>query len=285
MLVELFYHIDNFCNILKTIQLPKKSKKLNRLTNSEIMTICVYYHYSGYKTFKDYYKKHVLIFLTNEFKNLVSYNRFVELKQELAPDIGCLMQMIMSFNQCTGTSFIDSFSLVVSHNKRIYSHKVFQGVAARGKTSVGWFFGFKVHITVDPAGNILNLYFTPGNIADNNEQVLKKLTANMFGKIFGDKGYLLNPELFRQLYENSVQFVTKIRSNMQNKLMNLTDKLLLKKRGVIESVIDIIKIHLSVDHSRHRSRAAFLSNLFSGIIAYAFYPQKPSIVANLQVIP
>jgi len=248
------------------------------------MTICVYFHFSGFKTFKDFYIRGILAHNKNEFKKLVSYNRFVELKQEIALDLGLLAQVLCQLNNCTGTSFIDSFSLPVCHNKRIYSHKVFKGFAERSKTSVGWFFGFKVHIVIDPMGNILNFYFTPGNTSDNNKDVLKGLAINLFGKLFGDKGYLLKQKIFEYFYLNGLEFVHKIRSNMKNKLMNFADKLILKKRGIVESAIDIIKIHLSVDHSRHRSRSAFLSNLFSGLIAYAFYPTKPSIALNLRAI-
>jgi len=208
----------------------------------------------------------------------------VELKQHLAPELGLLAMLLCKMNKCNGTSFIDSFSLPVCHNKRIYSHKVFKGFAERGKTSVGWFFGFKLHIVIDPMGNILNFYFTPGNISDNNENVLKHLAMDLFGKLYGDKGYLLNQKLFEYFYINNLEFVHKIRSNMKNKLMDFADKLILKKRGIVESAIGIIKINLSVDHSRHRSRTAFLSGLFSGLIAYAFYPTKPSIALNLQVI-
>ncbi len=286
MLVELFYHIDEFCKLLKSSSVPNlhKSSSRSSLSDSEIITICVYFHFSGFKTFKDFYTKSILIHHNADFKRLVSYNRFVELKQEVALELGLFAQVLCHLNKCTGISFIDSFSLTVCNNKRIYSHKVFKGLAERGKTSVGWFFGFKVHIVIDPMGNIINFHFTPGNISDNNEDVLKRLAAALFGKLFGDKGYLLNPELFEHFYLNGLQFVHKIRSNMKNKLMDFTDKLVLKKRGIIESVIDIIKIHLSVDHSRHRSKTAFLSNLFSGLIAYAFYPKKPSIPLSVPAI-
>lgn len=286
MLEILFYHIDEFNKILEAIRLADGSILSTRsaLTNSEIMTICVYYHYSGFKTFKDFYTKDVLVHRTKDFKNLVSYSRFVELKQMVALDLALMAQLLCSFYKCTGSSFIDSLPLPVSHSKRIYSHKVFKGMAKRGKTSVGWFFGFKLHIVIDPMGNILAFYLTSGNVADNNQDVLSTLFKDVFGKVFGDKGYLLAPPRFKYFYENGVHIVHKIKNNMENKLMDIADKLMLKYRGVVESVIDIYKIHLSVDHSRHRSPAAFLSNLFSGLIAYFFYPRKPHITLNLQAI-
>jgi len=283
MLVSLFYHIDEFCKLLKTSRIENESHSLNRssLSDSEIMTICVYFHYSGFKTFKDFYTKSVLVHHTTDFKHLVSYNRFVELKQEIALDLGLLAQVLCQSNKSIGISFIDSFPLVVSHNKRIYSHKVFKGVAARGKTSVGWFFGFKVHIVIDPLGNILNFDLTSGNLSDNNQDLLESLTNGLSGKVFGDKGYLLRSEIFKYFYEKGVHFIHKIRGNMQNKLMDIEDKIMLKKRGLVESVIDILKVHLSVDHTRHRSKTAFLSNLFSGLISYFFRPEKPHIAVKL----
>lgn len=284
MLVFLFYHIDEFCKTLQSTRLESLKKPTrSSLTHAEVMTICVYFHYSGYKTFKDYYVKEVLCRMNGAFK-LVSYNRFIELKQAIALDLGLLAQLLCRMNQCSGTSFIDSFSMPVSHNKRINSHRVFKGLAARGKTSVGWFFGFKMHIVIDPIGNILNFNFTPGNVSDTNKNVINSLTAHLHGKLFGDKGYLLDQKLFEKLYNNGLKMVTKLRKNMQNKLVNLEEKLILSKRGIVESVIDILKIHLSIDHTRHRSPKAFLSNAFSGLIAYAFYSKKPSIAFNINQI-
>ena len=287
MLVELFYHTDEFCKLLNSTKISDKSPNMSiqsSLTSSEIMTICVYYHFSGYKTFKDYYIKGVLRYNQKDFKKLVSYSRFIELKQELALDLGLFAMLLCHLNKCTGTSFIDSTPLVVCHNRRIYSHKVFKGLAARGKTSTGWFFGFKLHIVIDQNGNILNFHFTPGNVSDANAETLTSLLTDLFGNIYGDKGYLLNQKLFEYFYENGLHMITKIRSNMDNKLMALSDKLLLSKRGMVESVIDILKIHLSIDHTRHRSSRAFLANLFSGLVAYAFYPTKPSITSKFWAI-
>ena len=242
------------------------------------------FSFLGYKTFKDYYIKGMLRYNQKDFKKLVSYNRFIELKQKMALDLGLFAMLLCQLNKCTGTSFIDSTPLTVCHNRRIYSHKVFKGLATRGKTSTGWFFGFKLHIVIDQNGNILNFHFTPGNVSDANAANLKSLLADLFGNIYGDKGYLLNQKLFEYFYENGLHMITKIRLNMDNKLMEFGHKLLLSKRGMVESVIDILKIHLSIDHTRHRSPRAFLSNLFSGLVVYAFYPKKPSITSKFWAI-
>ena len=104
-----------------------------------------------------------------------------------------------------------------------------------------------------------------------------KLTKNVFGLLFGDKGYIVNPALFRQLYDNQVKIVTKIRKNMKNKFLTVTEKLLLKKRAIIESVIDILKNTLNIQHTRHRSVWGFFVNLIGGLTAYQMRDKKPSI--------
>jgi Transposase DDE domain len=150
-------------------------------------------------------------------------------------------------------------------------------VAQRGKTSIGWFFGFKVHFVINHLGEVLGFHITPGNTADNNQEVIKTITTNAFGKLVGDKGYICNEELFKSLYSKGIHLITKIRRNMKNKLLSLEDKLLLRKRGLIESVIGIFKNSLSIEHTRHRSSSNFLAHLCSTFAAYVFYNSKPSI--------
>jgi hypothetical protein len=177
---------------------------------------------------------------------------------------------------CSGVSFIDSTSLEVCLNQRIGSHKVFAGLAERGKTSTGWFFGFKLHLVINDRGELLNVLFTPGNIDDRKP--VPHLVRKLFGKVFGDKGYISQSlyEWLRQTF--GVQLVTKLRSNTKNKIpMSLTDRILLRKRAIVESVIDQLKNISQIEHSRHRSVNNFLVNLLCGLIAYARQPKKPSL--------
>lgn len=291
LLVKIFCETDDFCKLFKK-QFQKTfltdGKKLrNRpfiMNPSEIMTIAIYFHFSGYKTFKDYYEKHVLIHLKSEFPNLVSYNRFLELRKNIALPLAIFAQLQAQLATCTGASFIDSFCLEVSHQRRIYSHKVFKGIAQRGKTSVGWFYGFKLHIIINHVGEIISFYITPGNISDNNEKVLNKLTQKLFGKLYGDKGYIVRPEVFEKLYLKGVHLITKLRKNMKNKLISLEDKIGLKKRGVIESVGAILKEDLSLEHSRHRSVFGFMTHVISTLVAYSFRDKKPQIATTATTI-
>lgn len=176
---------------------------------------------------------------------------------------------------CTGISFLDSTDVTVCHNKRISQHKVFARVATRGKTSTGWFFGFKLHLLFNERGELLNVALTPGNVDDRKP--VPQMVKRLFGKIFADRGYL-SKKLFAELLETfGIQLITKLKKNMPNRLMPLTDKLLLRKRAIAETIIDQLKNISQIEHSRHRSPVNFLVNLVCGLIAYCHQPKKPSL--------
>jgi hypothetical protein len=289
-LTTIFYHVDEFCKLFekefKKRVLSDGKGLRNRGTTleaSEVITILIYYHESGFKTFKDYYTKNTDI--QTAFLVLPSYNRFIELQQKVILPLA-LFAKLRSSNPCDGISFIDSFALPVSHTKRISSHKTFKELAKRGKTSMGWFFGFKVHVVINKHGEIIDFVITSGNVADNSQRVIERLTHNVWGKIFGDKGYLLNPTLWQQLFNRGKQVVTKVRNNMKNRVMELTDRIMLKKRGIIESVGAVLKEDLNIQHSRYRNPFTLFINVFSALIAYAFRPNKPSLRGhNLAILP
>jgi transposase len=281
-LLELFVRVDDFCqsflpvfeqHLLTSGMIQRRRER--SLSISEVMTILIHFHQSHYRNFKAYYCEHVQPHLCSEFPSLVSYTRFVDfMPSALLPLCAYFQQTCLG--DCTGVSFIDSTSLDVCLNQRIASHKVFAGLAERGKTSTGWFFGFKLHLVINDRGELLRVYLTPGNVDDRNP--VPKLLRKLFGKVFGDKGYISQPlrEFLRQTF--GVQLVTKLRSNAKNQLpMPLMDRILLRKRAIIESVIDQLKNISQIEHSRHRSVSNFLVNLLCGLIAYAHQPKKPSL--------
>lgn len=280
-LTTIFYYTDEFCKLFeqetKVRVLSSGKNKRDRkcsLILSEVMTILTYYHYSGYKTFKDYYEK--CPDLRPAFHGMPSYNRFLELQQKAMIPL-MIFAKLQSTGAITGVSFIDSFPLKVSHVKRASSHKTFNGLARKGKTSVGWFYGFKLHLIINHRGEILSFTITSGNVADNNAQLLEQLTEKMNGKIYGDKGYLTKPPVFEKLYNKGVHLITKIKCNMKNKLMEMHDKIMLRRRGVVESVGAVIKEDFNIEHSRYRNPSTLYINVFAGLIAYAFRDNKPSI--------
>ncbi len=246
-----------------------------------IMTIMVGFHLSGYRTFKHYYLNDVLKYQRPHFPGLVSYHRFVELMQGSLVPLCCFLTS--RFGQCSGISFIDSTKIRVCHNQRIGSHKVMAEFAARGKTSVGWFYGFKLHLVINDQGELLGVKITAGNVDDRDS--LPELARSLSGKLFGDRGYI-SQTFFERLWEQGVQLITKVCKSMKNKLLPLFDKILLRKRSIIESVHDQWKNISQIEHSRHRSPVNFFVNLIAGLVAYTFREKKPSLNIRLpQALP
>lgn len=246
------------------------------ITASEMMCIELLYHLSGYKCFQYYYQQTIEKgALRCYFPSAPGYSRFVQLK----PRILTLMVLYLKccrIGRLCGLYYADSTSMAVCHNRRIHNHKVFRGKATRGKTSTGWFYGFKLFLVVNAFGEIIRVVFTGGNAADNNLNQLMKLFDKLQGWVFADKGFI-NQKAFEQLLQNGLHLVTGIRANMKNKLMNYNQKLLLKKRGVIESINDILKTVCDIEHTRHRSPVNAILNIFAGICAYTFLERLPSI--------
>ncbi|KIC70643.1 IS982-like element ISPasp2 family transposase [Candidatus Protochlamydia amoebophila] len=241
------------------------------LSIPEMMTIVILFHQSNYRTFKHFYG-YVTKYLVKEFPNLISYSRFVYLKKNLF--VPLFAYLLEKRGEITGIAFIDSTSIDVCHNKRIKRNKVFKGLAKRGKTTSGWFFGFKLHLMINEKGEILAFQLTPGNVADVT--IAETLSKGIFGKLFGDKGYI-SKELSKKLLKQGLELFTTLRSNMKQNLMKLTDKILLRKRAIIETVNDQLKNISQIEHTRHRNAGNFLINLLAGIVAYTHQPKKPSI--------
>jgi transposase len=280
-LLELFCDVDDFCQAFLPIwnrhlfsSGQKHRQRERSLTISEIMTILIAFHQSHYRDFKAYYCEQVLKYWRSEFPGLVSYQRFVEYIPSVLVPLAVYLHT-RCLGQCRGVSFVDSTSLDVCLNQRIHAHKVFSGLAARGKTSTGWFFGFKLHLVVNDQGELLSFCITPGNVDDRKP--VPRLAKKLFGKLFGDKGYLSQSlaQTLRQMFD--VQLITKLRSNMKNQLMLWTDRMFLRKRAIIETIIDQLKNISQIEHSRHRSIPNFFVNVLCGLIAYCRRPSKPSL--------
>ena len=276
-ILPVFCDIDDFCLLFEPrwqVRLfdSRQRHRASTLCLSEVMTIIVLFHASSYRNFKAYYTGQVMRQYAGAFPRLVSYNRFVELMQGALVPLCAYLQSRKG--SCSGISFIDSTSLKVCHNRRIHLHKVFEGSARRGKTSVDWFYGFKLHLVINDCGELLSLRLTPGNVDDRRP--VPELTKGLFGKLFGDKGYV-SQALFETLYEDGLQLMTKLKTKMKNRLILMFDKIMLRKRAIIESVVDQLKNISQIEHSRHRSAANFFVNLVAGLVAYTWREKKPSL--------
>ncbi|AFY40620.1 transposase IS4 family protein [[Leptolyngbya] sp. PCC 7376] len=279
----LFCDVDDFCPVFEPqwhqelLSSCKRYRHRSRsLSLSEVMTILIAFHQSHYRNFKHFYLLMVRHYWQKAFPKAVSYQRFVAwMPSSLVPLCAYLCDC---YGDCTGISFIDATSIKVCHNRRIAQHRVFNGHAARGKTSVGWFFGFKLHLVINDRGELLHVQITPGNIDDRKPVV--ELLRNLFGKVFGDKGYVSQALAQHLKEEHDVMLIAKPRRNMENHLMLWQDTFIARKRALIETVIDQLKNISQIEHSRHRSPANFCVNLLCGLIAYCHQPKKPSLQLN-----
>lgn len=276
---DIFCLVDEFCKdfdiTTRPFLLGNPSKRPSMMSKSEIISICLFFHLSGFRCFKHFYLFYVKRHMQSEYPRTVSYNRFVELSQSVVMPMAIFLKTCCLGN-CTGISFVDSTPIRVCKNKRIKRNKVFKETATVGQSTVGWFYGFKLHIVINDKGEILNFAITQANVDDRDPLRNEAFLKNIFGKLFGDKGYI-SKELVKILFTGGIHLVTGIRNNMKNSLMSMNDKIMLRKRSVIETVNDELKNICQVEHSRHRSFANFIVNLLAGLVAYSFFPKKPSI--------
>ena len=286
---EIFCIADDFCKELEKIAVdirlksPEAHQKRNRpcrRSESEIITLLICFHMGQFRNFKHYYLNYIATTLASDFPELLSYSRFIQIEHRVVIPLLMFIRLI-GFGSCTGISFVDSTKIAVCHNKRIKSNKVFKGMAEIGKGTMGWFYGFKLHLVCNDRGELLNFCLTKGNVDDRNPEVFNVLSRKLFGDLFADKGYI-SKHLFETLWNDGIHLVTGIKSNMKNLLMGMREKILLRKRSVIETINDELKNICQIEHSRHRGQANFLMNLTSGIAAYCLFDKKPSIKFDME---
>jgi hypothetical protein len=281
-ILDLFCSVDTFWQQFEPLwereqlrggRQRRRRRRATRLSPSELMTILILFQSAGYRTFKDFYTRYVQTSLQAEFPGLVSYTRFVALMPRVLLPLAVYLHT--QLGEGTGISFIDATSLAVCHPARIRQQRVFAVDARRGKTSVGWFYGFKLHLVVNDRGEALAFCLSPGNLDDRRP--VPRLARRLFGKLFGDKGYISQPRAEQLLVEHGLHLITKLRTNMRNRLLPLADKLLLRKRALIETIHDQLKNVCQIEHTRHRSPLNFLVHLLAGLTAYCHLPTKPSL--------
>lgn len=288
-IVEVFCIIDDFSKMfdqamtahsIENGQAKTRRNRKFKMSDSEVMTILVMFHHSHYRDLKSFYLKYICTQCHSLFPETVTYNRFVELQQKVAYKLIAFLNMCC-LGECTGISFVDSTPLRACHIKRERSHKTMKGWATKGKCTMGWFYGFKLHIVINDKGEIIKYQITPANVDDRAPLKDDAFTKKLFGKLIGDRGYI-SQSLFDKLFIDDIHMITKIKKNMKNSLMSLYDKILLRKRAIIETVNDLLKNVCQIEHTRHRCVNNFVVNLVSGLIAYNLMPKKPEL--NLEII-
>jgi hypothetical protein len=248
-------------------------RRATRVHPAEIMTILILFQQSGYRTFTGFYTQQVPTHLRQEFPQVVSDTRFVALMPRFLVPVAVYLHPQRGV--CTGSNFIDSTSLIVCHNARIHHQRVFRVDARRGKTSVGGCYGFKLHLVVNDRGEVLAVCLSPGHLDDR--QPVPRLARRLYGKLFGATGSISHLLAERLLLEHGLRLSTRLRKNLHNMLMDLSDKLLLRKRAIIETINDQLKNVCQIEHTPHRSPSNFVVHLLAGLIASCHQPKKPSL--------
>ena len=278
-LIAMFCDIDDFCKWFEPLYMQRLLQdgqrhrvRPSQLALSEIMTIIVFFPSSHYRDFKHYYTEYVEGHLRPYFPTLVSYSRFVELMPRTLVPLCSYLHTRKG--RCTGITFVDSTSLAVCHNRRISRHRVFAGYATRGKSSMGWFYGFKLHLMVNDEGELLAFRVTTAEV--NDQGPVERMARRLWGQLFGDRGYI-SRALHQALWAQRLALITRLRRNMKPRLLRLWDRVMLRKRFLIETINDQLKNISQIEHSRHRSLTGFMVNLVGGLIAYTLQPKKPSL--------
>jgi hypothetical protein len=281
-ITALFCCLDDFCRIYEEWERhgllgnSRRRRREGKLALSEMLFIMVLFPASPFKDFKSFYRHGVCGLYRGCFRETPVYERFVALMPRLLVPMAVLLYSLRG--EETGIYFADSTSLAVCHNRRINRNRVFKGMAARGKTSMGWFYGLKLHLIINHKGEIMAVKITSGNKSDS--AALGGLAGLLQGKLYADKGYI-GKALFRKLWRKGLQLITGIRRNMKNYLMPWLDKIMLRRRFIIETVFDNLKSSMGLEHTRHRSPVNAIVHILACLIAYCFKPNKPAV--NMKV--
>jgi transposase len=284
-LIAIFCEIDDFCKDLEKnmpqplLTGPSKGPRgpEGNLSIGEIMTIQILFQMIGYRNFKTFYTGFLQKYWADYFPKLVGYSRFIELIPRTIFPLTLFTQF--KSGKKTGIYYIDSSCLPVSHIKRSKRHKTFDEIAQYGRTSVGWFFGLKIHLVVNDLGELIAFKITKGNCHDST--AAQSLLDSLEGLAFGDKGYISN-KLYEILIKKGLKLITRKRKNMKEKLqLNEFEKQLLNQRNLIETIFNCLKHKYQIWHTRHRSIINALTHLISALAAYTIEPLKLSAIKLL----
>jgi transposase len=280
----LFCCLDDFCKLYQDCErrnlIPKLGSRCRpgKLCLSERLFIMVLFHASPFKDFKHFYLYGIESKYRDLFADIPCYARFVQRMGRLLLPLAVLLHSLKG--KATGIYFADSTSLAVCHNRRISSNRVFAGLAKRGKTAMGWFYGFKLHIIINHKAELVAVKITPGNVDDRTP--LPAMAKSLAGKLFADKGYI-SKTLFQTLWKDGLQLITGIRKTMKNYLMPWLDKILLRRRFLVETVFDTLKSAQGLEHTRHRSPLNAFVHILSCLVAYSFKTAKPKLTTIIPI--
>jgi len=282
---ETLYHIfDRIDDLLKAMSISLRRKLLadlkpkggrpSGLSLPAILTLGIFRFATGVKDVKHYHRKLVSSY-SQELGRIPNYGNFNALMNQATPYVIFLLEWICYSNKSTsnGAYFLDATSLKVCENKRIFDHKVCEDIAQRGKSSMGWFFGFKLHVVCDSLGRLVSLLITPGN-TDDRKFVLK-LLKGLKGLCVADAGYV-SKKLMHELYEQGLLLLTDVRNSMK-RLMSEAQHAVLKLRQRIEGIFSCLKHRLKAEASIARSPLGYVSRCLYACLTFALSKELETI--------
>lgn len=279
-LIAIYCEVDDLLkayeNYRSQTQCPeRKPTRVPCLSGAEVCTILVMFQMSGMKTFEYFYRQNYERGKSRDFPKAPTYECFLDYISRAFPCMLLWARFLCARSARDGLYVIDSKKLEVCHLKRERGHKVFKEIAAKGKSSMGWFYGFKVHLIINSKCEIVAFEFTPGNVADNNHALLRRMLGGLQGTCVGDRGYLT--KLFDEFLDNGLHLLSKARSKMRKLPAKNEHVQLLKKRGIIETVNDLLASVYDIEHSRHRKPVNAFAHMLSALIAYQHQDAKPRL--------
>ena len=255
---------------------PKVRHRSGVLCLSEIIFIAVWYKNSQIHHFKAFYGM-IKRFYSKLFKALPSYQRMIYLINQYQMVLQAL-HISLTSNTQTACAWVDSTTLPVCKNQRIQRHKSLKQIATRGKSSMGWFYGCKLHVLVDAQGHFIQTQLSHGHISD--VKMLPKLSQGYIGKIFGDRGYI-SENLKDQLLKQGIELITYHRKNMRPVALSTKDEAMLRQRNKIETIFSLLKQQYNLVSSRHRSISGYFAGIYASLCAYQICHQNKPLFTTI----
>jgi hypothetical protein len=271
-----FCVIDDLCKYLFVE--PHTAGRHRGLSVSEVITICL---------IRDHFKiedlKHLYRLLDQkyryDFPGLPSYANFVATVNSSSWQMLTLVKVLVAINNQSAVTvkIVDSTPLPVCHNMRIYKHKTMKKYATRSKSTMGWFYGLKLHLLIDLQRNILNIQFTTAKASER--AVLKAFFMTISNSIVvADAGYI-SKALEKLAVESGSIFLTSMRKNMK-KLTTPAHIALLNLRGRVEGIFSLLKARLGLISSLPRSVGGYFAHCIRVLFIHMFQPITKALVAG-----
>jgi hypothetical protein len=267
--------VDEFINTIMNYPIGKmireqwegKRGPKKHLSLAEIITLNILRFYLRIHDLKTFHRL-VWNAYRDYFPGLPNYENFLKATNQSLPAIVVFMKYLLFLTRMgkgEGKYFIDSTALSVCETPYISAHRVTKGYASRGKSSKGWFFGFKLHGVCTKDGGLMDIFFTAGNVHDS--QVIMEITKELEGVFVGDPGYLLKEEVFWELYERHRHIMSATRKNMKQ-VMSGEQKQLLRDRSCIETVWGVLKERFQLVYHLARGMTGLFRHYVYSLVSF-----------------